>query len=436
MSSLLKRLNTSDIAKVLIVGGGSAVVIKALGTGLQFLLLVLLGRALGAAQLGTYVNATAWMDVLVLLGKVGLDMAAFRYVAMYLSQQQFGLLKGFSKFSLTTSLALSTGLAVLIAAVLFVLNKLQLIQLPLTFLLVLPLLPLLSAIQVQSAVLRGLGSYVRSLLPYTALRHGFLLFIVFVLLLTKYPMTPQLAAVLTVIATAIAFVLTAFWLRQLQDQTVVASPAQYESKEWIRSSLPMMFVGSSVVLLNQSDILAIGFLLGQEAVGIYAPMSRLALLIVFGYQALNSVVKPKFSSLYTQKKMPELQKLVTWTTRVGFASSLLVGLGFLLFGQRIAGMFGREFIAGYPVLLVLIIGRIVDAATGPTQDLLVMTGYQVLLARLLFVSVVCNILLNILLIPFMGIVGAAIANSVTILSWNIVSAVIIRRRLGIKTTLI
>jgi O-antigen/teichoic acid export membrane protein len=95
-----------------------------------------------------------------------------------------------------------------------------------------------------------------------------------------------------------------------------------------------------------------------------------------------------------------------------FSLSLVGTLALLFLGKTILSLFGPEFVAGYPVMVVLSIGLLIRALAGPLQGLLVVTGRQNVAAFALAVTVVINITLNILLIPKYGLMGAAIATSI------------------------
>ncbi|HKK83578.1 MAG TPA: polysaccharide biosynthesis C-terminal domain-containing protein, partial [Atribacterota bacterium] len=60
-----------------------------------------------------------------------------------------------------------------------------------------------------------------------------------------------------------------------------------------------------------------------------------------------------------------------------------------------------------------------------------MTGCQVVLQRITFVTVIIGLLLNIYLIPIYGIEGAAGATALAICIWNIWCVIYIKKRYNI-----
>ena len=63
-----------------------------------------------------------------------------------------------------------------------------------------------------------------------------------------------------------------------------------------------------------------------------------------------------------------------------------------------------------------------------------MTGHERDTATGVGIAAAVNVTLNVLLIPLWGIEGAAIATAISLMTWNILLAVWVYRRLGIYTT--
>jgi O-antigen/teichoic acid export membrane protein len=95
-------------------------------------------------------------------------------------------------------------------------------------------------------------------------------------------------------------------------------------------------------------------------------------------------------------------------------------------------VFGGHYAGAGTALLILSASGLVDLATGNAQSLLLMSGRSGVYAVNALVSLVANVVLNLLLIPPWGMTGAAIAWAVTIGLSNIAAAVQVRLLLGIR----
>ena len=134
--------------------------------------------------------------------------------------------------------------------------------------------------------------------------------------------------------------------------------------------------------------------------------------------------------MHAQGRREELRRFVKWSTRSILVVSLMIGGALAIVGERVLGFFGSEFVSGYPVLLVLIAGHVIAAASGPLTSLLTMTGHQGRAAALHGVSTLTNALFIALLTPRFGIVGAALATSLNLALTQVALIIAARQQLG------
>jgi O-antigen/teichoic acid export membrane protein len=108
-----------------------------------------------------------------------------------------------------------------------------------------------------------------------------------------------------------------------------------------------------------------------------------------------------------------------------------MALAVLAIGEPMLSLFGPGFDAGYPFLFVLVVGVVARAAVGPTESLLTMSGNQNICAAVYALTLAVNVGLNLLLIPAMGLWGAAIATSAAMVFEAIALSLTVWRKLGI-----
>ncbi len=94
-------------------------------------------------------------------------------------------------------------------------------------------------------------------------------------------------------------------------------------------------------------------------------------------------------------------------------------------------LFGGAFTAGYLVMVILLAGILAKALVGPAETLLMMAGKQNICVLLYAGALIANISLNVLLIPGLGIKGAAIATASAMGVEAILLHFAVRRALGI-----
>jgi len=94
-------------------------------------------------------------------------------------------------------------------------------------------------------------------------------------------------------------------------------------------------------------------------------------------------------------------------------------------------IFGPGFDAGAPVLVIGAVGQLVNCGVGSVGYLLLMSGNQRRLMRVQFVMAGISILVNVVLIPVLGIVGAALAAATVTVAGNLWNLYHVRRALQI-----
>jgi O-antigen/teichoic acid export membrane protein len=87
----------------------------------------------------------------------------------------------------------------------------------------------------------------------------------------------------------------------------------------------------------------------------------------------------------------------------------------IIFSKEIMGIFGPEFKGGWQVLLILGSAYFIIVGTGPLTPVLQMTGKQDIEMVNSLSLLIINIGLNLLLIPAYGMIGGAIATSISLI---------------------
>jgi O-antigen/teichoic acid export membrane protein len=95
-------------------------------------------------------------------------------------------------------------------------------------------------------------------------------------------------------------------------------------------------------------------------------------------------------------------------------------------------IFGQDFEAGWIVLVLGTAGQLINCGTGPVGYLLLMSGNQNRLIKVQAVMTLTMVLLNVLLIPPLGILGAALSTVVTAIVSNLWFLLEVRGALGMS----
>ncbi len=445
MRRLAARLPFFDFARsylagdglraLLIRGTGGTFALKVISTGLGFFTGLLLARLLGAAGFGVFAYTQSWVALLSLLATLGLNTLLVRAVATYRARSSWSLMRGLLRQANRMVLAASLVLASLAAAVAWLLGGDSDPQMLTAFLVSMTSLPFMALVYLRQGAMRGLQRTVTGYLPEMLIRP--LLFVALIgvaYLLLRDDLSASWAVGANVVATAVAFFVGARLLRTALPQAVAKSSPLYESRSWMRSMLPLMFLGGMQVINAQVAIIALGAIKGAEAAGVYAAVSRGAGLVAFVLSAAGAALAPTFAGMYAAGNMERLQRLVTKSTRAILLFSVPMAVGLMLLNQWFLLLFGEEFGQGGAALIILSLGQLANAATGSVGTLLVMTGHERDSAAATGTGALLNVVLNLALIPIWGLEGAAIATAASLIIWNLLFVILVYRRLGIHAS--
>jgi len=112
---------------------------------------------------------------------------------------------------------------------------------------------------------------------------------------------------------------------------------------------------------------------------------------------------------------------------------LIAGLGgILIFGKLIILIvYGAGFETAYTMLVILALSEAVNSLAGPSGNVLLMTGNQKISTRIMFIGFITLAVLSLILIPFFGALGAAIAAASSVIIINLQRIYYLRVRLHV-----
>jgi O-antigen/teichoic acid export membrane protein len=203
------------------------------------------------------------------------------------------------------------------------------------------------------------------------------------------------------------------------------------SKDIISVAFPMLMTYAAFIVSNSADVFILkSYHVGTDMVGIYKTCTNISMLAATLLVALNTTVQPKITQLYTQQHYDEVRRIASKSSKLIFLLSLPVFVILLFFSKYVMWLYGVEFMKGAFSLSILTIGQVMNTMCGPVAQLLNATGYHRQFRNISFFGAAMNILINLLLIPHYGITGAAIANTISMILWNIVGTIYIRQKFG------
>lgn len=205
---------------------------------------------------------------------------------------------------------------------------------------------------------------------------------------------------------------------------------------WYKGSIPMLAVTLTYMIQPELDTIMVGFLLDDESVGIYRVAARGAFIVMIAVLVSNQVLAPPLSQAIAEDDRARAQQLLTHAAFVvGVAG---VGLAAVLWALSSVylSLFGSEFSAGRSPMLILSAAHASVSLMAGSGLFLVLVHKQNLILLVTICTTFLNLGLNALLIPRMGVEGAAVATFVCVTSTGIIISAMAMRMTGYDPTIL
>jgi len=198
-------------------------------------------------------------------------------------------------------------------------------------------------------------------------------------------------------------------------------------------SVPMMGVNLSNAVIAHTDILMLSSFTDEKTVGVFSIYVKISALMSIGIAATNSMFAPKASRLFDAGKIGELGKLARQTSSLIFIVALVSLIGILVIHRVLLGFYGAEFFDYILAFYILLLALMVNAFFGAVGVLLNMTGQQNYFFKIIVTAAIMNAVSNYFLIPVYGPVGAAVSTLLTIIYWNSMAMIRVKKVHGFVT---
>lgn len=367
---------------------------------------IILTRFLGVEHFGLYSLGLDIIGISVVIAIFGMNTGVVKFVAQYMGEKKYAEVKGVLLITVLGPGLLGFGIGAALfffaeplARVLFDMPQLASVLRILAF-----VLPFLALKQLFSSALRGLQA-----MGLKAILEVFLAASAVILVAVLLAFGMRLRGGL------LAFILSAFMTMLLGGVFILRAFPQFLK---VKATVPLMkvikfilpvFAISVLTILNKKiNSLLVGSLLTARDVGLYNVAMRVALFVSFGLPVFNTVFSPMIADFHNRGRRKELENMFKLITRWSFTVAFPFFLLCLALSHDILQVFGRDFTAAVIPLAILAFAELVRVATGSSIIMLIMIGHE----RLGLINQICllsaSVILAYMLIPLLGIGGAAI----------------------------
>ena len=159
--------------------------------------------------------------------------------------------------------------------------------------------------------------------------------------------------------------------------------------------------------------------------------SAVVVFVTIVLRSVNQIFAPTISDLHARHEIDLLGRMYQTLTKWVIGLTLPLGATMIVFAKPLMGIFGREFEIGWSVLIIGVVSQLINCAVGSSGTMLFMSGNQESLVRIQVVTAAVMILLNLVLVPHWGILGAAVAAAVTVVLTNLAYLFRVWSKLGL-----
>lgn len=260
-----------------------------------------------------------------------------------------------------------------------------------------------------------------------ALRFIFLLISVVAILASGRP-SHDIALALTTSELAL-FVITATYVRVRAVHLFIASPASPWIAEHLSFGMRGFFAGLLSEMNTRVDVLMLGYFTSDAAVGVYS----FAAILAEGFCQIPLVVRrnldPIIGRAFSENNRERIREAARRVKKIMYVLMAAIALAAVGGFPILLWLLGAEAGLGpsWAVFVILMAGIWINSGYRPFLGIFLQGGRPGAYTLIVFTAVAGNVLLNLLLIPPLGIYGAAAATSIMFVGEAVLIVLFARR---------
>ena len=236
------------------------------------------------------------------------------------------------------------------------------------------------------------------------------LMIIFILIFIRTKIDIVFLSLVFFIPELVLFMIQLIWINE--------AFSTFKVKKIIKTAKMHVRFGTRAVLGNivldmnsKVDIFILGFFQSNTMVGVYSFASFVSDGIIQVFYVIRTNINPVITELYFHRSRKLMEKVLRISVKKMYKFIAIVGVlaivGYMtiLVLMKVNDHFSENVI----VFLLLISGAIISGGYIPLQMVFNQIGLPKEQSRFLFIFFTANVVFNIILIPFIGIYGSAIA---------------------------
>ena len=197
--------------------------------------------------------------------------------------------------------------------------------------------------------------------------------------------------------------------RRLRAEPHQPSPIQIDSPNILKRALPIAVGTIMTHIYFNFDITMLGFIRGTEEAGLYTAVYKLLMFLLLLDRVLVMVLLPIISKHYNESK-ERLKQVLSTVSRIIIMLVIPISAGGTLLALPITQtIYGKEYIPSVPVFQILVWVLTIGTIGSIYTQGLIASGQEKRYGIVMLIGTSLNIVLNLIMIPTLGIIGSAVA---------------------------
>jgi O-antigen/teichoic acid export membrane protein len=392
---------------------GWALLTRGAGSLMKFAMSLLVARTLGTEGAGLFFLFIAWGNLLGVLASIGLPSYTLRTVSV-LEDSARGNPVSQRFVAAALRIGLLAGITMVVVVVLFSRFLAYLFLSSTEFAYIIATAGLaglfLIILKILTEALTGRGEIIKAMQLENVVAPLVVVIFLSVSLFAGNQIDPQ-AAISAYLAGMLLALLLArwFWVRRGPGSSRQVAPGGKAPELSAREMASFWGVGAAGVVANNVAIIALPLFASPAEVGLFGIANRMATMSVTILDALANIFNPAFARRYAHRDATGLRRELFQSQVYSVLAYIPVVLLFLFFAEPLLGVVGSDFVAARQFLMILLVGQLINCATGLAGGLLNMSHRQYLTTYVLVGQALLTVCLVAVLGANFGGPGVAIA---------------------------
>ncbi len=209
-------------------------------------------------------------------------------------------------------------------------------------------------------------------------------------------------------------------------------PARVKALPLLKQGWPIFAVAVTGFVVDWFILIVLASSNSAVEVGQFRTAWQITSLLNLVVVSFDAVAGPRIAAAWRRGDIDQIGSM--WRQAVLIIMVMSVPVIAVLFAwpQLALGVFGEEFKAADSALRIMLVGQLVNVVTGPVGSILIMTGREKLSFAYSSSATVLAVILGLILIPQLGLVGAALTSAATICFRNLCAFTIATRAIGLR----